>query len=262
MKLKDKTIVITGAANGIGAAMALRFAAERPAGLLLCDLDGEGARAVAEKVGDLGVPVEAAACDVSARDDIDRVVDQARDRFGPIDLFCSNAGIIVPGDEASPVAEWDKAWSVNVIAHVHAADAVLPAMLERGSGYLLNTVSAAGLLTSLGAAPYAVSKHAALAFAEWLAITYGSRGIGVSALCPQAVQTKMVSDAMERGAASAVASSGEVITAEAVAEIVVAALGDRRFLILTHDGTQKFAERRVADTDRWIASMQKFVNPN
>lgn len=259
MILLDKSVAITGAASGIGAALALRFAKERPAGLLLCDLDVAGAQAVAEEIRQLGVPAEAMACNVADRDDIHRTVDRAAALAGPVDLFCSNAGIIVQGSEASALGDWNRAWSVNVLAHVHAAEAVLPSMLKRGSGYLLNTVSAAGLLTSLGAAPYAVSKHAALAFAEWLAITYGTRGIGVSAICPQAVRTKMVADALEGDAASAVTSSGEVITAEAVAEMAVDAMAERRFLILTHPETQKYAERRVADVDRWIAAMGKLA---
>lgn len=260
MNLKDKNVVITGAANGIGAAMAMRFAAAGARGLTLCDLDEEGAASVAEAIARDGGKTEALRCDVAERDDVDRIVALAAQRFGPIDLFCSNAGVIVAGSEATPIAAWNRAWSINVIGHVHAANAVLPAMLERGSGYLLNTVSAAGMLTSLGAAPYAVTKHAALAFAEWLAITYGARGIGVSALCPQAVQTKMVADALASDAANAVSSSGEVITADAVADIVVGALAVRKFLILTHGETRKYAERRIADVDRWIGSMQRLAN--
>jgi NAD(P)-dependent dehydrogenase (short-subunit alcohol dehydrogenase family) len=153
MNLKDKNIVITGAANGIGAAMAMRFAAEGARGLTLCDLDEEGAASVAEAIARGGSQTEALRCDVAERDDVDRIVALAAQRFGPIDLFCSNAGVIVAGSEATPISAWDRAWSINVIGHVHAANAVLPAMLERGSGYLLNTVSAAGMLTSLGAAP-------------------------------------------------------------------------------------------------------------
>jgi len=262
MEIKGKIIVVTGAANGIGAALARRFALAGAEALLLCDLDSDGARDVA---ADLDLPEDRRAgvgCDVADREEVQRLVDMALARFGRIDLFCSNAGILAPGDETAPVAEWQRAWDVNVMAHVHAAQAVLPSMLERGAGYLLNTVSAAGLLTSLGAAPYAVSKHAALAFSEWLAVTYGGKGIGVSALCPQAVRTKMIAEAAAAGAGAAVSSGGNLLEAEEVVDSVIAGLADERFLILPHPETARYAEAKARDIDRWIAGMRRLLPPD
>lgn len=259
MQISGSVIVITGAANGIGAAMAERFAAEGAELLVLSDLDGGRLGEVAGQINASGGRAIGQVCDVSNETEIRALAARAVAEAGRIDLFCSNAGVMITGDETAPDADWQAAWSVNVMAHVFASRAVLPAMLERGSGYLLNTCSAAGLLTSLGAAPYAVSKHAAVAFSEWLAITYGPRGIGISALCPQGVRTKMIEDAIESGAGGAVSSGGTMLEADTVAGQVVAALAENRFLILTHPETQTFAERKVADVGRWIRGMQKFA---
>lgn len=260
MKIKDKTVIITGAANGIGAEMSRRFALEGAKALVLCDLDAAGAAAVARSIDMPENRLSSLGCDVAKREDIDRVVDHALQRHGGIDVFCSNAGIMMPGNESTPPGDWQRSWEVNVMSHVHAADAVLPTMIARGEGYLLNTVSAAGLLTSPGAAPYAVTKHAALAFAEWLAITYGASGIRVSAICPQAIRTKMIEDAIASGGGAAVSSGGELLEASHVVDQVIEALDREKFLVLSHPETQKYVEAKVSDIDRWIAGMRKFAS--
>ena len=190
MKLEGKVVVVTGGANGIGSALSRRFAAEGAAGVVVADMDVAGAEKVAAEIGGLAVKT-----DVSRDVDVQGLVEQATAAYGRIDLFCSNAGIggFVGGTEV-PNDEWQRIWEINVMAHVYAARAVLPAMLARGEGYLLQTVSAAGLLTQIGSAPYSVTKHAAMAFAEWLSITYGDAGITVSALCPQGVRTRMLGE--------------------------------------------------------------------
>lgn len=259
MKLTDSVAVVTGAAHGIGEAMARRFAMEGARLVVLADLDEGKATEVAQSICAAGGNAIAMRCDVAREEEISALVEMARTRGGALDLFCSNAGIMVTGDPMSSDADWNAAWSVNVMAHVYAARAALPIMLDQGSGYFLNTCSAAGLLTSLGAAPYAVSKHAAVAFSEWLAITYGSRGIGVSALCPMVVRSKMIEDAIASGAGDAVTSGGAMLEPELVAGQVVDALHEERFLILTHPETQQFVERKSVHVDRWIGSMRKFA---
>ncbi len=259
MEIKGKVIVVTGAANGIGAALAKRFSMLNAKAVVICDIDEKGVESLAQNIGKTFNNIRFMKCDVANRLDLEVVVSSTIKEFGQIDLFCSNAGIIVSGDQSTPTSEWQRAWDVNVMAHVNAANAVLPDMLERGEGYLLNTCSAAGMLTSVGAAPYAVTKHGALAFAEWLSITYGLQGIKVSALCPQVVRTKMIEDAIETGAGSAVTSGGVMLESEDVAMQVVEALAKEQFLILTHEETQKFAERKVADIDKWILGMQKYA---
>src|SRR3954471_2089587 len=190
MDVTGKVAVVTGGAHGIGRAMALRFAKEGAAGVVVADLDGEDAAGVAAEIGERGLGVR---CNVAVDEENAALIARAEDAFGPVDLFCANAGVAVGTDPVStPEAEWDLAFGVNVRAHVHAARHLLPGWLERGSGYWLGTASAAGLLTQIGSAPYAVTKHAAVAFAEWLSVTYGERGIGVSCLCPMGVNTNML----------------------------------------------------------------------
>ena len=254
MELKDKVVVVTGGASGIGRALARRFAAEGARGVVVADLGAEGASAVADEIGGLSVPT-----DVADEAAVVELVQRAEDAFGPIDLFCSNAGIAVGGGVEAPNAEWQRIWDVNVMAHVYAARAVLPGMLARGEGYLLNTASAAGLLTNIGAAPYAVTKNAAVALAEWLAITHGDAGIKVSCLCPQGVRTPMLLGGLDAGdaAGSAVLASGGMLEPEDVAEAVVQGLRDERFLILPHPEVAEYVQRKAADRDRWIRGMQK-----
>lgn len=250
MELASKNVVVTGGGNGIGRALCERFAAEGARRVTVVDLDEAGARAVAEGIGGVARRV-----DVGSRDAVVGLVREVEAEAGPIDLFVSNAGIAIPGGPEVEVEAWQKIWDVNVMAHVHAAHAVLPSMLERGEGYLLNTASAAGLLSQIGSAPYAVTKHAAVAFAEWLSITYGDRGIRVSALCPQAVRTAMTAD-MENGG---VAGVDGMIEPEELAEVTVRGLAEERFLILPHESVRTYYERKGQDIDRWLLGMRRLA---
>ncbi|MFN8485014.1 MAG: SDR family oxidoreductase [Anaerolineae bacterium] len=250
MLLRDKVIVVTGGGNGIGAALCRRFAAEAPRGIVVADVDAAAADGVAAEVGGLAVVT-----DVSVEADVARLVERANDAYGPIDLFCSNAGIF--GDEGGPEvsnAVWQRIWDINVMAHVYAARAVLPQMLARGHGYLLHTASAAGLLTMLGAAPYAVTKHAAVGFAEWLSITYAERGIKVSCLCPQGVRTRMLLG--EDGAQESFLLP-TALTAEQVADAVVDGLAQERFLILPHPEVATYFRHKADDYERWLRGMRR-----
>jgi NAD(P)-dependent dehydrogenase (short-subunit alcohol dehydrogenase family) len=259
MKLQDRTIVITGAGSGIGRALAIRFAAERPKGLVLADLprQGEALDALVKQLSTAATPVAALGlpCDVGTEAGVQALVAAAEARFGHIDVFCSNAGIIKDGGEFAPDAEWQLNWQVHVMAHVYAARAVVPGMRERGNGYLVNTASAAGLITSLPSATYAVSKHAAIAFAEWLAIQHGDAGVRVSVLCPQAVDTPMIAG---RSGSAAAANDG-VISAEALADCVVAGIDSEKFLILPHPQVLDYHQRKAGDYDRWLSGMRKFA---
>jgi NAD(P)-dependent dehydrogenase (short-subunit alcohol dehydrogenase family) len=252
MNLSDRVVVVTGAASGIGRAMARRFADEGARGVVVADLDGAGAQAVAQAIGDRALGV---ATDVADEAQVVDLVARAQDAFGPVDLFCANAGVAIGADEASPDAEWDLALAVNVRAHVYAARALLPTWLERGEGYFLATASAAGLLTQIGSAPYAVSKHAAVAFAEWLSVTYGDRGIRVSCLCPMGVRTAMTEG--EGLATDIVATAGTMLEPEDVAAAVVEGLREERFLILPHPEVMTFLRRKVDDHERWLAGMRR-----
>ena len=249
MNLIGKTVVVTGGANGIGRALCRRFAGEGARAIVVADLDGAAAKQVADEIG--GIAIET---DVARESDVARLVTQATSDAGPIDLFCSNAGIAISGGEESPNADWQRCWDVNVMAHVYAARHVLPSMLERGAGYLLHTVSAAGLLTHVQSATYAVSKHASLAFAEWLAVTYGDRGINVSALCPQGVRTDMLRRAAAEGRGFLVDGALEP---EQVADAVVNGLAAERFLILPHPEVAEYFRRKANDYDRWLGGMRR-----
>ena len=254
MLIADKVIVITGGANGIGAALCRRFAADGAKAVVVADLDGEAAQRLAAEIGGVGVLT-----DVTEEADLRRLVADAVSRYGAIDLFCSNAGIAIDGGEETSDADWERCWNVNVMAHVLAARAVLPGMLERGAGYLLQTVSAAGLLTHIHSASYAVTKHASLAFAEWLAIAYVDRGIGVSVVCPQGVRTDMLRRAAAGGRTFLLDSALEP---EQVADVVVAGLADERFLILPHPEVAEFFRRKAGDYDRWLRGMRKLRSQN
>ncbi len=247
MLVKDRIVVVTGAASGIGRALARRFA-EEGARLVVCsDRNGEGVRAVAEEIG--GIAFET---DVSKEADIQRLIEQIEAEHGPIALFCSNAGIGIGGGEEVSDEGWQRIWDINVMAHVWAARHLVPRMAERGEGYLLNTASAAGLLSQIGSAPYAVTKHAAVGLAEWLAITHGDKGIKVSVLCPQAVRT-----AMTAGNPDGVASVDGMIEPEAVAEACVRAIEAEDFLILPHPEVLEYMRRKSGDYNRWIGGMRK-----
>jgi NAD(P)-dependent dehydrogenase (short-subunit alcohol dehydrogenase family) len=257
VELRDRHAVVTGAASGIGAALARAFAAEG-ARVVVADLDGEGAAAVADEIGGLGVRV-----DVSSEQEIASLVGRV-EGDGPIDLFFSNAGVPGPGGgpmEAVDPAAWQQTWEVNVMAHVWASRAVLPGMLERGEGYLLNTASAAGLLTHVAALPYTVTKHAAVALAEWLSINYRDRGVRVSCLCPQAVRTPMMMATLEDSSGASVMASGDMLEPEDVARVTVEAIRDERFLILPHPEVARYMSVKATEPERWLAGMRRLLRP-
>jgi len=250
MTVLDKVAVITGGANGIGRAMANRFSAEGAEVVVVADIDEANAKQVASGLR----RGEAVACDVASESDVASLIDGVLKRHGRIDLSCSNAGIGVPGGCDASNRDWQRIWDINLMAHVYASRAVLPSMLARGEGYLLNTASAAGLLSQIGSAPYAVTKHAAVALAEWLSITYGDRGIKVSALCPQGVRTNLLerSDAAARAILDSTA-----ISPEEVAQCVIEGLAAERFLILPHPQVAEYFHRKATDYDRWIRGMRR-----
>ncbi len=257
MQIQDKVVVVTGAASGIGRGLARRFALEGARAVVAVDYDEAGARALVDELAadpaTAGVATSARRADVSVEADLVAVIDGTEADHGPIDLFCSNAGILAIGGPELPDDEWRRILDVNVMAHVYAARHLVPRMLERGDGYLLNTCSAAGLLTQIGSAPYSVTKHAAVGFAEWLAVTYGDRGLKVSALCPQAVESKMTVGVEGGG----VAGVDGMLTPAQVAEAVVEGLADERFLILPHPEVADYFRRKASDYDRWIAGMRR-----
>ena len=255
MELTDRVAVVTGGASGIGRALAWRLAEEGARGVVVADLDAAGAQAVATEIGERALGV---GCDVADEAQVIDLVARAQEAFGPVDLFCANAGVAVGTDLETPEEVWDLALGVNVRAHLYAAKALLPGWLERGEGYFLTTASAAGLLTQIGSAPYAVTKHAAVAFAEWLSVTYGDRGVRVSCLCPMGVRTGMTQvpdDAPDdlRLAAGVVAAAGDMLEPEQVADVVVDGLRAERFLILPHPEVLTFFQRKADDYDRWLA---------
>ena len=254
MQLARKVVIVTGGGNGIGRALCRRFAAEGAKAVVVADLDATTAAQVADEIG--GTAITA---DVSREADVVRLVTQTIAEHGAIDLFCSNAGIAVNGDEHTPDAEWARCWDVHVMAHVYAARAVVPHMLGRGGGYLLQTVSAAGLLTHPQSATYAVTKHASLAFAEWLSMTYGDRGITVSALCPQGVRTDMLRRAEAEGTRRSFLLDS-AIEPEQLADDVVKGLEAERFLILPHGEVAEYVRRKANDHDRWLRGMRRLAS--
>ncbi|MGH9111435.1 MAG: SDR family oxidoreductase [Acidimicrobiales bacterium] len=261
MDLRDRICVVTGGASGIGQALCQRFAAEGVRAVVVVDRDADGALATASALGGRAV---ARTADVTVEADVEAIVERTEDEIGPIDLFASNAGILGFGGIEASDTVWSDVWSVNVLAHLYAARAVVPLMLERGGGYLLSTASAAGLLSEPGDAPYTVTKHAAVALAEWLAITYGDQGIKESCVCPMAVDTAMFrgGEAAVEGAGAAApaaqaASVQGVLAPEQVAAAVIEGIRDERFLILPHPEVATFEQRRAADRDRWLAGMRR-----
>jgi len=250
MEMRDRVIVVTGGASGIGAALCRRFAREAPRGIVVADRNGPGAEAIAKEVNGLGV-----ACDVGREADLRELVRHAGDRFGPVDVFVSNAGIASGGDPIeTPLDVWQKQWEVNLMAHVYAVRAVLPGMLERGGGYLVHTASMAGILMTHGNAVYTATKHAVVGLAEWLAVTYHDRGIRVSCLCPLGVRTPMLGDPNNPWAKAA---AGPVKEPEEVADMVLGSMQREEFLILTDPIAQEWMNRKTQDLERWLGGMRR-----
>jgi NAD(P)-dependent dehydrogenase (short-subunit alcohol dehydrogenase family) len=255
MELADRHVVVTGAAGGIGRALVRRFAQEGARAVVVADRDLQGARTIAEEVGGLAVELDA-----GSEPSVRALVLEATRANGPIDIFLSNAG--VPGAMGGPEAAdeaWDEAWRVNVMAHVWAARALLPEMVARGEGYLINTASAAGLLTQVSSLIYSVTKHAAVSLAEWLAIEYGESGVRVSCICPQGVRTPMLDLAMQDPAGAAALTAGGLIEPEDVADAVVAGIRDERLLILPHENVAGFVALKGSDPERWLKGMRRIV---
>jgi NAD(P)-dependent dehydrogenase (short-subunit alcohol dehydrogenase family) len=248
MEIAGKVCAVTGAASGIGRALARRFKADGAAGVAVADLDAAGLAPLADELGALAVT-----CDVAREDEVQRLIAETEAAYGPIDIYCSNAGIVSEGGEEAPDAEWQRNWDGHLMAHVYAARVLASQMAERGAGYIVLTASAAGVLSHPDSATYAVPKHATVAFAEWLSINYGDKGVGVSALCPQAVRT-----AMTQGREGSVASVDGMIEPEELAECVVQSMAREEFLILPHPEVLEYMRRKTADYDRWLGGMRRF----
>ncbi|HVM10489.1 MAG TPA: SDR family NAD(P)-dependent oxidoreductase [Acidimicrobiales bacterium] len=284
MELHNRVAVVTGGASGIGRALALAAAAEGARGVVVADLDSQGADAVAKEIEATGGAAKAVRCDVSVEDDVRALVATAESTYGPVDAFFANAGVLVGGGFDAPEELWDRAWSINVKSHIYAARAVVPGMLERGEGYLVHTASAAGLLMQLGAAPYTVSKHAIVSFAEYLSVTHHAQGLRVSCLCPQAVATNLGTtsrdvlagrephsearpSAQEATVAAGplagtealrgTAASDGVVTPERCAELVIEAMREERFLVLPHPEVATYEQHRAGDRERWLRGMRR-----
>jgi NAD(P)-dependent dehydrogenase (short-subunit alcohol dehydrogenase family) len=250
MNIRNRVVIVTGGANGIGRALCRRFAAEGARGVVVADLDAKAAASVAEEIGGLAV-----ATDVSNEGDNIRLVYQANKSFGPIDLFCANAGIAGEAGGVDVANEsWQRIWDVNVMSHVYGVRAVLPGMLARRAGYLLHTASAAGLLTQVGGAPYSVTKHAVVALAEWLSLTHADAGVKVSCLCPQGVRTRMLLGPDSERVSFLLEGALEP---EDVADAVVKGLAEERFLILPHPEVAEYFRRKADDYDRWLRGMRR-----
>jgi NAD(P)-dependent dehydrogenase (short-subunit alcohol dehydrogenase family) len=261
MELGGKITVVTGAASGIGRALARRFADEGAAAVVAADVDESGAKAVAEQIEQEhpGVAL-AVACDVGDDTSVRALIDAAEATCGPIDLFFANAGIGGGTDLETADSDWDRAFAVNVKAHYFAARRLVPGWIARSDGYFCSTASAAGLLTQIGSAPYSVTKHAALAFAEWLSVTYGGHGLKVSCLCPMGVNTNMLAGADQMAgsrAGNVVRATSEVLEPEDVAEVVVEGIRAEQFLLLPHPDVLVHLQRKAADIDRWLAGMRR-----
>ncbi|OLD92951.1 MAG: short-chain dehydrogenase [Chloroflexi bacterium 13_1_20CM_4_66_7] len=253
MELKDRVVVVTGAARGIGRALAIRFASEEPQAVVIADIDGPRLDDVARQIG-----ASAIQSDVSRESDVQRLIAQVESTHGRIDVFCSNAGIAVAGGPEASNDQWQHIWDVNVMSHVLIARHLLPGMLARQEGYIVGTVSAAGLLNHLFAAPYGVTKAAALSFFEWLAIVHGDAGIRVSCLCPQGVKTDM--HEAERAHLGINFLTEGALEPEAVADAVIKGIAEERILILSHPEVAEYFRRKADDYDRWLRGMRRLRN--
>jgi NAD(P)-dependent dehydrogenase (short-subunit alcohol dehydrogenase family) len=250
MNLAGRVAVVTGGAGGIGSALCRAFAA-KGARVVVSDIDLAGAEAVAREIGGTAM-----GADVGREADLVTLVQQVEQLVGPIDLFCSNAGVAVAGGPEVPDAEWDRLWRINTMAHVWAARALVPDMLRRGSGYLVSVASAAGLVNGIGIAPYAVTKYAAVGFAEWLAITFGDRGLKVSCVCPLGVRTRMLESADPTMLALL---APDAIAPAAVADATVAGIEREEFLILPHPEVREYLRRKADDPERWLDGMRRLA---
>jgi NAD(P)-dependent dehydrogenase (short-subunit alcohol dehydrogenase family) len=262
MELNDRVVVVTGGGSGIGEAIALAARAEGARHVVVADLDGAQAARVAALVGGTGVQV-----DVRDESAIQRLVADTEDAHGPIDLFVSNAGYVTTAGLEDPNASIQRMWEVHCMAHIYAARAVLPSMIARGEGYLLNTASAAGLLTQIGSMSYSITKAAAVALAEWLSVSHHHQGIRVSVLCPQAVRTNIVVNSPDNLGASelkdgildgGVAGVDGVLEPADVAALCIEAIREERFLILPHPEVATYEQRKATDRDRWLTGMRRF----
>jgi NAD(P)-dependent dehydrogenase (short-subunit alcohol dehydrogenase family) len=249
MEVADRVVVVTGGANGIGRALARRFATAGAETVIVADVDADGAWTVAREIGGMAIR-----CDVSVEADVAHLVEKVHIAKGRIDLFCSNAGIAVGGGPEAENADWQRIWDVNVMAHVYVARHALPSMLARKEGYILGTVSAAGLLNHMFAAPYGVTKAAALSFFEWLSIAHGDAGIKVSCLCPQGVKTDMLAAERRKGLDFL---TDKALEPDQLAEIVLQGIRDEKFLILPHPEVAEYFARKATDYDRWLKGMRR-----
>jgi NAD(P)-dependent dehydrogenase (short-subunit alcohol dehydrogenase family) len=249
MEVADRVVVVTGGANGIGRALARRFATAGAETVIVADIDGDAAWTVAREIGGMAIR-----CDVSVEADVAQLVEKVHIAKGRIDLFCSNAGIAVGGGPEAENDDWQRIWDVNVMAHVYVARHALPSMIARKEGYILGTVSAAGLLNHMFAAPYGVTKAAALSFFEWLSIAHGDEGIRVSCLCPQGVKTDMLAAERRKGLDFL---TDAALEPDQVAEIVLQGVRDEKFLILPHPEVAEYFARKATDYDRWLKGMRR-----
>ena len=257
MDVDGRAVVVTGGGGGIGAALVEAFAHEG-ASVVAADIDEEAVLALAARLSGEGLVVRGLGADASVEADVRLAVDEARSQFGRLDVFCANAGILELGGVELEDSCWQRSLSVNVMSHVYAARVVLPEMLRAGEGYLVHTASAAGLLTQLGSAPYSVSKHAVVALAEWLSITYGNAGIRVSCLCPQAVRTGMTAGPDPSGGLlAATAARDGMLEPPGVASFVIDAIREERFLVLPHPEVAEYERRRAEDRERWLRGMRR-----
>ncbi len=256
MELTNKVAIITGAGSGIGRALAQRIAAAGARSVVCTDLNGANAAETARMIGKVA---SAAALDVANESAIEKIVADTQASDGAVDLFVSNAGYGRAGGLDLPTSEWQKMMNVHAFSHLAAARAVIPGMVERGGGYLLATASAAGLLTQIDSGPYAMSKHAAVAFAEWVAINYADQGIGVSVLCPQAVRTNILGPRSANAPRSTGQASGDgILEPEFVADACLDAIREGRFLVLPHPEVATYFQRKANDYDRWLSGMRRF----
>ncbi len=255
MEISNGVVVVTGGASGIGRALARAFAVAGARHVVVADRDEAGARAVAAEIGGRGVGM-----DVASESQIRQIVVSTDAEAGPVDIMVSNAGYVTWGGLETSNHDINRMWEVHVMSHIYAARAVLPSMIERGCGYIMSTASAAGLLTQIGSLAYSITKHAAVSLAEWIAITHGQQGIGVSVLCPQAVDTNIGANSPQAGTmpAPSVAAGDGVLTSEHVAAECLAAIREERFWVLPHPEVGEYVRRKAADIDRWLYGMQRF----